>query len=240
MSRATRGKVYAIRGKDTGLYKIGYTSSDVRSRKQSLQTGCPFELEIVFWIYGDENTESEIHRTLAGYRKRENSEWFEVETFATLVSIFRQYGELRDSRGTLSISVDDDARKNLVGADPKPRYHWSARRILGFSVPDVCEAQVELSFEENVTNTRHDVGVLRLPLCPRCAGTGRDEDVPVIKCEKCVDSFKCPTCNGTQVRPVHADDYCAECDGRGFLKIEENVSVEVPPRGSSPHVSQRS
>jgi len=44
--------------------KIGYTAQDINKRKSALQTGNPYEIEILFSIDGTLKQEKEIHRSL--------------------------------------------------------------------------------------------------------------------------------------------------------------------------------
>jgi len=44
--------------------KIGYTANDVNRRRASLQTGNPYEIELLFTIDGTLKQEKEIHRSL--------------------------------------------------------------------------------------------------------------------------------------------------------------------------------
>lgn len=67
--------VYFIQcGGKNGPIKIGQTNNNIKERISQLQTGCPYELKLL-WLYkGDRFTESEIHEKF----KHENirGEWY--------------------------------------------------------------------------------------------------------------------------------------------------------------------
>jgi hypothetical protein len=66
--------IYFIQCGKSGPIKIGQTNNDVQERLNQLQTGCPYELKLL-WVYtGDDYTESEIHSELSQERTR--GEWF--------------------------------------------------------------------------------------------------------------------------------------------------------------------
>lgn len=65
--------VYFARAGDTNRVKIGTTAS-IRKRIQSLQTGCPDQLDIIFTTPGDKNSEKNFHRMFK--KSRISGEWF--------------------------------------------------------------------------------------------------------------------------------------------------------------------
>ena len=66
--------IYFIQCGTNGPIKIGYTDNGVKERLAQLQTGCPYEL-MVLWVYtGDDYTEAQIHSELSQERVR--GEWF--------------------------------------------------------------------------------------------------------------------------------------------------------------------
>ncbi len=68
-----QGFVYFALAKDFDAVKIGHTSN-VEGRMQSLQTGCPCEIELLFAVPGDRNDERGLHQKFAKYRI--HGEWF--------------------------------------------------------------------------------------------------------------------------------------------------------------------
>jgi hypothetical protein len=68
--------IYAIKAVGTNRYKIG-TTTDLKGRLATVQTGCPYPAQIVATWEGDRRLETAIHRELAEYRQV--GEWFEVE-----------------------------------------------------------------------------------------------------------------------------------------------------------------
>lgn len=72
--------VYIVEAKGTGLYKIGYTSSDdVLARIATMQTGCPYELVPTIIIpNGSEKTERALHYIYQDQNIR--GEWFNLSS----------------------------------------------------------------------------------------------------------------------------------------------------------------
>jgi hypothetical protein len=68
--------IYAIKAVGTNRYKIG-TTTDLKGRLATVQTGCPYPAQIVATWDGDRRLETAIHRELAEYRRV--GEWFEIE-----------------------------------------------------------------------------------------------------------------------------------------------------------------
>lgn len=72
-----QGYVYLIHCKGTIFYKIGISKNDPENRLSSLQSGCPFELEMIHLGHCDYYglLESELHSRYSKYKVR--GEWFE-------------------------------------------------------------------------------------------------------------------------------------------------------------------
>ena len=70
------GYIYVIGNKEYKLCKIGF-SKNVFKRIKSIQTGCPFELEIFCVVYGDYVMEKKLHRKYQNLKM--NGEWFKYE-----------------------------------------------------------------------------------------------------------------------------------------------------------------
>jgi len=70
------GIVYFIQMGNSGPIKIGYTSKNVISRLNSLQTGNPERLKSIGQIPGDELLEFQLHRKFNKSRIRQDGEWF--------------------------------------------------------------------------------------------------------------------------------------------------------------------
>lgn len=66
--------IYFIQAGTNGPIKIGQTNNGIKERIAQLQTGCPYELKLI-WLYGgDTYTEHEIHGEFQHERIR--GEWF--------------------------------------------------------------------------------------------------------------------------------------------------------------------
>lgn len=65
--------VYILDAVGSGRYKIGW-SNDVRSRSESIKTGCPFPVKVLNVIDSDRAGEIWLHRRFDAYRVC--GEWF--------------------------------------------------------------------------------------------------------------------------------------------------------------------
>lgn len=69
------GKVYFIGNLDYKLVKIGF-SKDPIERVKSLQTGCPFPIELFHQSRGTREDETKLHKLYTDLRV--NGEWFKI------------------------------------------------------------------------------------------------------------------------------------------------------------------
>lgn len=74
----TPGTVYILRAGQTNHWKVGFTRASVTQRRNALQVGCPFPLEVFSTIASGDvrRLESRFHEHLAAYRSQ--GEWFEA------------------------------------------------------------------------------------------------------------------------------------------------------------------
>ncbi len=72
------GYVYLVRCKGFDFYKIGVSKVSVEHRLSSLQTGCPFDLEVLHTGYslGYRSIETLLHNKYRLYNER--GEWFKL------------------------------------------------------------------------------------------------------------------------------------------------------------------
>lgn len=75
MKDTAQSCIYAIRAIGTNRIKIG-TTLNLQKRRSSVQTGCPYPVEIVAYWEGDYRLETLIHRYFE--KRRKQGEWFEV------------------------------------------------------------------------------------------------------------------------------------------------------------------
>jgi hypothetical protein len=54
--------------------KIGFTSKNPVARLRNLQTGCPFKMRLLGFVFGNEGREIDLHDVLENYRCE--GEWF--------------------------------------------------------------------------------------------------------------------------------------------------------------------
>lgn len=63
--------------------KVGFTTKDPVSRVRSLQTGCPFPIRLLGYVFGSVNREQELHRVFSEWRLA--GEWFEYSGYVAQV-----------------------------------------------------------------------------------------------------------------------------------------------------------
>lgn len=59
--------------------KVGFTKGDPRDRQKSLQTGCPFPMKLLGYVFGTQIMERELHDVLRDERCQ--GEWFVFEGY---------------------------------------------------------------------------------------------------------------------------------------------------------------
>lgn len=107
--------IYFIQAGKNGPIKIGYTENDIASRMAQLQTGCPYELKLLWKIHGNQEKEVEIHNDFE--HERICGEWFRpsrmlleyIEDDACNEWMF-EFGadtvDITETKNTLQISSD--------------------------------------------------------------------------------------------------------------------------------------
>lgn len=63
--------------------KIGYTKGDPEKRVKGLQTGCPFPIKLLGYVFGNIDREKELHDVMRD--ERVFGEWFEYTEFVQRV-----------------------------------------------------------------------------------------------------------------------------------------------------------
>lgn len=126
------GKVYFVRsGK---LIKIGFTT-DLEGRVSRLQTGSPYDLQLLGTIEGTQRDEQALHRRFANLNVR--GEWF--RSHASLMGYIRQataapepVEALKPAEPVKPLSPETQTairgllkRRNQVGAETSQGYHLS-------------------------------------------------------------------------------------------------------------------
>lgn len=101
---------------------------------------------------------------------------------------------------------------------------------------------IELSFEESIFGVERKILINKISTCNTCGGSGAKKGSEMIECKTCngkgrIREMKrsifgsievnktCEACNGSGKVPK---DKCAECDGLGILKRQEEINIKVP------------
>ena len=77
--KKVNGYVYLVHCKGTTYYKIGISKLNYHLRLSGIQSGCPFELEMIYVIHSNDhrNLEKELHDKFKD--KRVRGEWFDLD-----------------------------------------------------------------------------------------------------------------------------------------------------------------
>lgn len=119
--------IYFIQCGTNGPIKIGYTDNGAEERMAQLQTGCPYELSLL-WVYnGDEWSEGRIHSQLAAERVR--GEWFHPSNnlFSFIEEELCNFYEILTSNGRHIDLYEYFNRRDFIsiktGIEPGEEYH---------------------------------------------------------------------------------------------------------------------
>ncbi|MBB6424968.1 GIY-YIG nuclease family protein [Sphingopyxis sp. JAI128] len=75
---------FAYIGANQPVYlKIGFSKYDPRKRLKNLQTGCPFPIKMLGFVFGRMAQEAELHDVLSEYRVQ--GEWFDYSDYVERV-----------------------------------------------------------------------------------------------------------------------------------------------------------
>lgn len=102
--------------------------------------------------------------------------------------------------------------------------------------------EIQISFSEAVFGTTRRILITKTSNCLKCKGTGAKEDAGMEKCKKCNGQGKlhemkrtilgnisstrmCEDCAGSGKVPK---EVCDTCKGKGVLRREEEISVNIP------------
>lgn len=101
---------------------------------------------------------------------------------------------------------------------------------------------IEVSFKESILGGKRTVLLAKTSICEVCKGNGGKPGTEMLTCPTCNGSGRihesrnsilgnftsvraCTTCEGTGKVPK---EKCANCNGRGVLKKEQEISIDIP------------
>lgn len=116
--------VYVVRAKGTDLYKVGYTSGSAKERIASMQTGCPYDLEVVCELDGGRKAEQALHAVLTDFRS--SGEWFDASESGLFPRVVRSGPSewLRKKSATARMAHKMEFAKERSGGIPKKGEPW--------------------------------------------------------------------------------------------------------------------
>lgn len=151
------GKVYFVNAVGTDLFKVGFTAGDTRARIRSLQTACPYDLEVYDTIIHPDAQaiEREIHQKLSGYHRR--GEWFEVDrnVIDRVIAEYSDTGspwvQLTDGQACVIVNVETE--KVYVRLSDMPPfkamiYMGTSRQVIMFDDDEACIELEEIEQDE--------------------------------------------------------------------------------------------
>jgi len=129
--------IYVVRTKNAypSFIKIGFTKEDIKSRMKSIQTGCPFELELIKKIPGELQEERDLHQKLKEFKTV--GEWFKdcEESMAILGITKAKVIKLKDKKERFYLS-DNQKRINRLFS---PREYFGHRKRCSYELMELCE-----------------------------------------------------------------------------------------------------
>lgn len=134
--------IYFIQAGKNGPIKIGHTESDIASRMAQLQTGCPYELKLLWTIHGNQEKEAEIHSDFEEERIR--GEWFHPsEMLLEYIEIDATNQWVFDFEGKF---VDITERRNMISVGSDGGW-WVEEPKKGDKLCLNINAQVEVNLD---------------------------------------------------------------------------------------------
>lgn len=129
--------IYVIRTRNTypSFIKVGFTREKLMSRIKSIQTGCPFELELIKKMSGDVSDERRLHDALSEYKS--TGEWFRdcAETMKILgIDRPRAIKVTNPKKGIQLNQVE-----RMINKEFRPRDFYGHKKRLSFELFQFCE-----------------------------------------------------------------------------------------------------
>lgn len=112
--------IYVLRTKGASFIKVGHTNSAIEERMGSIQTGCPYVLELIHVESGDIKRERWIHDYLKKFRA--SGEWFHATPI-----VYKKLGIPEDCQ---PLNPKD------VGLMPSHRQYWLSYRFVPYRNAD--------------------------------------------------------------------------------------------------------
>lgn len=141
--------LYVIEAIGTTLYKIGYSAAAPERRLNDLQTGCPYDLRLIFVCEGERAEESAMHNYMErkNWRVRdETGEWFDIKKhnlFLMLMEVGLGKKDIRNQAVSILSNASEGSRKEAVILSQwlEKGYKWeksnSFNTILGVCFEDL-------------------------------------------------------------------------------------------------------
>lgn len=106
--------IYAIRAVGTQYIKFGFTDYGIKKRLETLQIGCPLDLEVLATCYGKRNVETWIHWMLHKAGAHHRGEWFkECKDTAAVIELMKADSWLKTDPAKVTAPVE--VRRHRLG-----------------------------------------------------------------------------------------------------------------------------
>lgn len=151
--------IYVLRTMGAPFIKIGFSAGDIGARMLTLQTGCPFTIELIHVRAGEINDEKSLHRKLKSFRA--SGEWFHM-TKETLAPFDLPFDSAPiDPESIKQILTKKQLKINLAFSFYRnPRVEWI------IPLDQFCK-KYECTFAEIMRIDREQAKFLALQISPR-------------------------------------------------------------------------
>lgn len=120
---------------------------------------------------------------------------------------------------------------------------FNVREKFRENIPDIV-VEIKISIKESFDGCKKDVHFIALDQCPSCNGKGHDKDGRVETCSIChgtgemsygnmLTTILTQTCSHCGGRGKKIIGPCASCRGKGSIKKEKHIQLDVPMGASS-------
>ena len=110
--------IYFIQCGENGPIKIGQTSNGIEERVKQLQTGCPYELRVLWAYRGSDYSESDLHEIFS--HERISGEWFHPSTKLFFFMHFELYNKDVIDSNYGEITIEEAFYHPSVGRGHRP------------------------------------------------------------------------------------------------------------------------
>lgn len=140
-----RAVIYAIRAVGTEYIKFGYTDGKTYKRRvETLQTGCPYDLEELAMCEGDYREERAIHNRLCAAGAHHRGEWFkDCEEARKIIAEMQANQVSMASHASDILRIWKRKASNISNLAGRKSGGWATEPSRTFSAPEINMAPAD-------------------------------------------------------------------------------------------------